>query len=160
MDFEHIVNEYGDALLRMCFMYLKDYAMAEDAVQETFLRAFRHQKEFKGKASIKTWITRIAINVCKDMLSDAWIRHRADKEVEDVSVEKEVLFQEERYVIASKVAALPEKYKEVVLLHYYQELKLQEIADILGEKEATIKTRLKRARNILREELGEAFDDE
>lgn len=159
MDFEHIVNEYGDALLRMCFMYLKDYTMAEDAVQETFLRAFRHQKEFKGKASIKTWITRIAINVCKDMLSDTWIRHRADEEMADVPDEKENTM-EERYVIASKVASLPEKYKEVVLLHYYQELKLQEIADILGEKEATIKTRLKRARNMLRKDLEEAFDDE
>ena len=62
MDLERIVNEYGDALLRMCFLYLKDHAMAEDAVQETFLRAFRHQDDFQGKSSVKTWITRIAIN--------------------------------------------------------------------------------------------------
>lgn len=67
---------------------------------------------------------------------------------------------EDRYVISGKIANLPPKYKEVILLHYYQELKLSEIAEILGESEATIKTRLKRARDMLRSELKGVFDDE
>ena len=160
MDLERIVNEYGDALLRMCFLYLKDHAMAEDAVQETFLRAFRHQDDFQGKSSVKTWITRIAINVCKDMLTDPWARHRSDENLLDEATLEPSFSSEDRYVISGKIANLPPKYKEVILLHYYQELKLSEIAEILGESEATIKTRLKRARDMLRSELKGVFDDE
>lgn len=160
MDLERIVNEYGDALLRMCFLYLKDHAMAEDAVQETFLRAFRHQDDFQGKSSVKTWITRIAINVCKDMLTDPWARHRSDENLLDEAAPEPSFSSEDRYVISGKIANLPPKYKEVILLHYYQELKLSEIAEILGESEATIKTRLKRARDMLRSELKGVFDDE
>ncbi len=160
MDLERIVNEYGDALLRMCFLYLKDHAMAEDAVQETFLRAFRHQDDFQGKSSVKTWITRIAINVCKDLLTDPWARHRSGEDLPDEATPEPSFSSEDRYVISGKIANLPPKYKEVILLHYYQELKLSEIAEILGESEATIKTRLKRARDMLRSELKGVFDDE
>lgn len=160
MDLERIVNEYGDALLRMCFLYLKDHAIAEDAVQETFLRAFRHQDGFRGESSVKTWITRIAINVCKDMLTDPWTRHRSDGELPVEAAPEPDISSEDRYVISDKIANLPPKYKEVILLHYYQELKLGEIAEILGESEATIKTRLKRARDRLRSELKGVFDDE
>lgn len=160
MDLERIVNEYGDALLRMCFLYLKDHAMAEDAVQETFLRAFRHQDGFRGESSVKTWITRIAINVCKDMLTDPWARHRSGEDLPDEATPEPSFSSEDRYVITGKIANLPPKYKEVILLHYYQELKLSEIAEILGESEATIKTRLKRARDMLRSELKGVFDDE
>lgn len=160
MNLERIVNEYGDALLRMCFLYLKDHAMAEDAVQETFLRAFRHQDDFQGKSSVKTWITRIAINVCKDMLTDPWARHRSGEDLPDEATPEPSFSSEDRYVISGKIANLPPKYKEVILLHYYQELKLSEIAEILGESEATIKTRLKRARDMLRSELKGVFDDD
>ena len=144
----------------MCFLYLKDHAMAEDAVQETFLRAFRHQDDFQGKSSVKTWITRIAINVCKDMLTDPWARHRSGEDLPDEATPEPSFSSEDRYVISGKIAKLPPKYKEVILLHYYQELKLSEIAEILGESEATIKTRLKRARDMLRSELKGVFDDE
>lgn len=160
MDLERIVNEYGDALLRMCFLYLKDHAMAEDAVQETFLRAFRHQDDFQGKSSVKTWITRIAINVCKDILTDPWARHRSGEDLPDEATPEPSFSSEDRYVISGKIANLPPKYKEVILLHYYQELKLSEIAEILGESEATVKTRLKRARDMLRSELKGVFDDD
>ncbi len=144
----------------MCFLYLKDHAMAEDAVQETFLRAFRHQNDFQGKSSVKTWITRIAINVCKDLLTDPWARHRSDENLPDEASLEPSFSSEDRYVISGKIANLPPKYKEVILLHYYQELKLSEIAEILGESEATVKTRLKRARDMLRSELKGVFDDE
>ena len=144
----------------MCFLYLKDHAMAEDAVQETFLRAFRHQDDFQGKSSVKTWITRIAINVCKDMLTDPWARHRSGEDFPDEATPEPSFSSEDRYVISGKIANLPPKYKEVILLHYYQELKLSEIAEILGESESTIKTRLKRARDMLRSELKGVFDDE
>ena len=59
---EHLMNEYGDTILRMCYLYLKDYQLAEDAVQETFLKALKHYGSFQHQCSEKTWLIRIAIN--------------------------------------------------------------------------------------------------
>lgn len=69
-----LMTEHGDSLLRMCCLYLKDAALAEDAVQETFLKAYRGMDAFRGDASERTWLTRIAINVCRDMLRKPWHR--------------------------------------------------------------------------------------
>ncbi|MFV0413086.1 MAG: sigma factor [Oscillospiraceae bacterium] len=69
-----MMDSYGNSLLRLCFMYLKDMPMAEDAVQETFFKVYKNYGKFDGGNGEKTWITRIAINVCKDMLRSAWNR--------------------------------------------------------------------------------------
>ena len=71
---ERMVDEYGDALLRMCYLYLKDYHLAEDAVQETFIKAIKSYDSFKQKSSEKTWITRIAINTCKNIMRNHWFQ--------------------------------------------------------------------------------------
>ena len=73
-DMERIVGAYGNAVLRMCFLYLKDSHLAEDASQETFLKVYRNYAQFDGTAGEKTWVMRIAINVCKDYLRSAWNR--------------------------------------------------------------------------------------
>ena len=73
-DMERIVGAYGNAVLRMCFLYLKDPPLAEDASQETFLKVYRNYAQFDGTAGEKTWVMRIAINVCKDYLRSAWNR--------------------------------------------------------------------------------------
>jgi len=68
------IRDYEKELLRLCFVYLKDAALAEDAVQETFIKAYKHLEGFRGDASPKTWLVRIAVNVCKDMRRSAWFR--------------------------------------------------------------------------------------
>ena len=70
-----LIDQYQAVLLQMCFMYLHDRTMAEDAVQETFLRAFRYYESFRHECSEKTWLMRIAINTCKDIRRGAWFRH-------------------------------------------------------------------------------------
>ena len=70
-----LIDQYQAVLLQMCFMYLHDRTMAEDAVQETFLKAYRSMTAFRGECSEKTWLTRIAINTCRDMKRSAWFRH-------------------------------------------------------------------------------------
>ena len=70
-----MVKTYEKDLLRLCCMYLKDAVMAEDAVQETFLKAYKSLHAFRGESSEKTWLMRIAINVCKDMQRTAWFRN-------------------------------------------------------------------------------------
>ena len=75
-----------------------------------------HQDDFQGKSSVKTWITRIAINVCKDMLTDPWARHRSGEDLPDEATPEASFSSEDRYVISGKIANLPPKYKEVICL--------------------------------------------
>ena len=73
--FEQMVLEYQMPLKRMCYMYLHDMSLAEDAVQETFLKVYRSLPQFGGGCSVKTWIMKIGVNTCRDMLRSAWFRH-------------------------------------------------------------------------------------
>ena len=70
-----LIDQYHVALLQMCYMYLHDRALAEDAVQETFLKAYKSMAAFRGDCSEKTWLMRIALNTCRDMKRSAWFRH-------------------------------------------------------------------------------------
>ena len=72
---EHMVTLYQLPLLRMCIMYLHDEELAKDAVQETFIKAYRNLENFRETASEKTWLSRIAINTCKDLHRTGWFRH-------------------------------------------------------------------------------------
>lgn len=133
-----LFSSYSDEILRICFLYLKDYQLAEDAVQETYLRAYRHYGSFMGKSSPKTWLIRIAINVCKTMLSR---NQRGEIAYEDVAFEKDRMESGEltetdalveRTVVSKAVMSLKKEFREVIILYYYQEFKLREIADILS----------------------------
>ena len=76
-ELERLMEQYGSSLLRMCALYLKDADLAQDAVQETFIRAYRHIEDYRGESSERTWLTAIAINVSRDMLRTAWFRHQS-----------------------------------------------------------------------------------
>lgn len=153
----HIMDTYGDAILRMCYIYLRDYQLAEDITQETFIRVYYHCDTFSGKASLKTWITQIAINLCKNEMRTKWWKNRS--RAEGIESVQEASYDDclNRQVIAGEIARLPEKYREVILLYYYQELTIPEIAEILGERKTAIKTRLSRARAMLKPELQEGL---
>ena len=75
-----MIDQYGDGLLRVCLLYLRDYASAEDAVQETFLKVYCSYAKFEGRCSEKTWVTTIAINVCRNMLRSPWRRRMVGEE--------------------------------------------------------------------------------
>ena len=72
---ECMVNQYQLPLLRLCYAYLRDEELAKDAVQETFIKAYRNLNGFRETASEKTWLSRIAINTCKDLRRASWFRH-------------------------------------------------------------------------------------
>ena len=158
-DMERIVDQYGTGLLRMCYLYLKDMQLAEDAVQDTFLKVYRNYGQFNGGAGEKTWVTRIAINVCKDYLRTAWRRRvNVVEELNDIP-DAEGPHAAEDGALLEEVVALKPKYCEVLLLYYYQDLKISEIAKVLGAPESTISVRLKRAREQLKSRLeGWEFD--
>ncbi|NLA54465.1 MAG: sigma-70 family RNA polymerase sigma factor, partial [Clostridiales bacterium] len=73
--FERLVNQYQTSLLRTCYMYLRDREQAEDAVQETFFKAYRNLGAFRGESAEKTWLMKIAVNTCHDMRKTAWSLH-------------------------------------------------------------------------------------
>ncbi len=157
---ERLMDTYGHALLRMCALHLQDVQLAEDAVQETFLKAWRKLDTFREESSELTWLMRIAINVCRDMLRTGWFR-RVDRAV-DVALLPECA-QADAYpdsTVLTEVMGLPTKLREVVLLRYYQGLTVQETADALGIGLSTVKQRQKKANGILQKGLKEWYFDE
>ena len=150
-DMERIVGAYGNAVLRMCFLYLKDSHLAEDASQETFLKVYRNYAQFDGTAGEKTWVMRIAINVCKRQLRSPWRLLRAPQESLD-SLRMEGPEPPDDTLVRA-IQALPPKYREVIILYYYQEWKAWEIAQRLHVPVSTVTVRLSRARGLLRERL-------
>lgn len=157
MDLEQLLGEHGNSLYRMCVLYLKDEALAQDAVQDTFLKAMT--ANFRGDCSEKTFLVGIAINVCRDYLRSPWLRRRADAAILD-NVEAAPVPETADDTLPSAIMALPRKYREVVVLHYYQELKAREIADALHIPLSTVTVRLSRARSLLKEQLKGWYYDE
>lgn len=126
-----MVAQYEVSLLRTCYMYLRDRALAEDAVQETFLKAYKALPTFRGDCSEKTWLMRIAMNTCRDMKRSAWFRH-VDRSVEVDRLQTPAYPLGEADDLTQAIMQLPPKYREVVLLHFYQDMTLREIADALN----------------------------
>ena len=155
-----LMDQYGSGLLRMCALYLKDASLAQDAVQDTFLKAYRHLNTYRGEASEKTWLTSIAINVCRDYLRTAWFKHQSSRVSIDALPEASAEFAFPDDTVLNEVMRLPRKYREVVLLRYYRELKLKECAEALSLPEGTVRSRLNRANRILKDRLKEWYYDE
>ena len=158
---ERLMAQYGTALLRMCCLYLRDYSLAEDAVQETFLKAYARLDSFRGDCSEQTWLMKIAINTCRDMLRSAWMRHH--DRYADLSKLPERAYCPEPPddTIVQAVSALPPRLREAVLLRYWQGLTIAETAQALRLSPEAIKKRLRRANARLRAELeGWYYDDE
>ena len=158
--FTELVNTYQTSLLRMCYLNLRDLQLAEDAVQETFIKAYRAISSFRGESSAKTWLMRIAINTCRDMQRGSWFRHIARGVTLDQLAEESTTFSIEAMTVNSEIARLPVKLREAVLLYYYQGMKIEDVARALGISVSSASGRLKRAKGKLRRALKEAYFDE
>lgn len=158
LDVAGLLEQQGDRLLRLCTLYLGDRMLAEDAVQDTFLRAIRAWPRFRGECAVETWLVRIAVNVCKSQLRSPWRRRRAPaEELDSLSVDAPEAPDD---TVVCAVGALPPKYREVVVLYYYQDLKSAEIAQLLGIPLSTVTVRLSRARGMLKEKLKGWYHDD
>jgi len=157
---DRLMEQYGSCLLRMSALYLKDADLAQDAVQETFIKAYRHLNDYRGDSSEKTWLTAICVNTCRDMLRTAWFRHQSRIDM-DMLPEKPADFAFPDNTVLTEVMHLPAKYREVVLLRYYEGLKLKEVASALRLSDGKVRSRLNKANGILRERLkGWYYDEE
>ena len=158
--FTTLVNSYQTSLLRMCYLYLRDLNLAEDAVQETFIKAYRAMSSFRQESSLKTWLMRIAMNTCKDMRRGSWWKRINRNVTLDQLAEESMSFPMEAVTVNIEIAKLPMKLREVVLLYYYQDLKTEEIALALNISVSSVSGRLKRAKGKLYYALkGEYFNE-
>ena len=153
-----LMAQYQVSLLHMCCTYLRDGALAEDAVQETFLKAYKALPAFRGECSEKTWLMRIAVNTCRDLKRSAWFRH-VDRRMDAAEAADAQPENAHAQALAEAIALLPRRQKEMVLLYYYQDMTLKETAEALGTSIPSVSRQLKQAcarlRAMLKEELHE-----
>ena len=156
---ERAMADHEAALLRLCFAYLEDRALAEDAVQETFVKAYKGYERYRRDSGDRTWLTRIAINTCKDMRRGAWFRHIDRSTALDSLPEGSVPFTERDGTLTRAVMSLKPKLRAVVLLHDGQALTAAETAQALGIARSTMYRRLEKAHELLRKELEAWYHD-
>lgn len=157
---EKLFREHGTRLLRLAVLYLGDRQLAEDAAQETYLKVIRHYPRFRWEGDIATWATRILINTCKDIRRAGWFRRLLASQPLDALPEPAQPMPEADRAVVAAVMALPPKYREAVLLHYWQGLDGASIAQALEISENAVYTRLSRARAMLKPILEGGIKDE
>lgn len=141
------VNKYGDLVLRLCLIHLKNKADSDDIFQEVFLRYYRHNGSFESDEHEKAWIIRVTNNACKDLLRNFFhSRTVSIDEIGELQGRDETEYRE----VFESVLSLPEKNREVVYLHYYEGYKAKEIASILKMNVNTVYTLLTRSKEILK----------
>ena len=158
MDIETMIDTYGDDMLRLCILYLGERQLAEDAFQTAAIRAWKSLSGFRGESSIKTWLSRITVNVCRDTLRSGWFRMRKSSVSIDALTGLAAEPSARDSGVTQAVLTLPGKYREVIVLYYDRDMKLGEIAETLHLPVNTVSTRLRRARALLKKALGEEVD--
>lgn len=158
MNIEGLIDRYGGDILRLCCLYLGDRQLAEDAFQETFVKAWRQQDTFRGESSEKTWLSHIAVNTCRDMLRSGWFRMMKRSEPVEHLFDLAAPEPPDAAPVRDAVLSLPGKYREVIVLYYDQEMKIREIAQALSLPANSVSTRLRRARALLAKALCEEVD--
>ena len=150
-----LMDVYGDSVKRMCCVYLNQYSLADDAAQDTFIKAYEHIDQIlDGRIqNEKAWLMRIAINTCKDALRSSWLRHiDKRKPIEEIPLSFSFAHGDS-IALTQAVASLPAKLKEIILLHYYQDMNLRACAQALGISAATATRRLQQAQKKPRKEM-------
>lgn len=151
----YIVNKYSDMVLRLALTYLKNMSDAQDVCQNVFIKIFEQNKTFTDSEYEKAWIIRVTINACKDILKSPWKKRF-------LSINEAILpiKDKENNEVVSLVLELPVKYRSVIYLYYFESYSAQEIAKLLNKKDATVRTQLKRARELLKNKMIGGFEDE
>ena len=155
--FTDAVERYLDMVYRIALNWFRNPADAEDAAQNAMLRLWRTDTEFQGEDHLRHWLIRVTVNVCKDTLKSPWRRRRVS--LEELP-EEPVFDRPEQGELYREVMRLPEKYRTVLYLFYYEELTVKEIGEALGLRTSAVTTRLHRARAKLKERLTEVWQDE
>lgn len=154
--FQEVMHEHTNYLLRLAILYVKDWSAAEDIVQDVFLKYYQNYEQFEERSSLKTYLSKMTINKSKDYLKSWRYRKQilTNKFSNQNKVERNQFIEhDEKLEIADAVLQLPIKYREVIIHYYFEELSVLEVALILNISDNTIKTRLRKARALLKNQL-------
>lgn len=157
---EQAMAQWEVPLLRTCYLLLRDAALAEDAVQETFIKAWRSYDSYRKEASDKTWLMRIAVNTCRDLQRSRWFIHM-DRYVSLSDLpEAAVPFEMPDDTLTQAILSLQRPLRQVITLRYFQGLTIQEVAEVLHIARSTVHYRLNKAERLLKSSLEEwAYDE-
>ena len=150
---QRILEEYGDMLFRYVYVYLKEREGAEDIVQEVLVRYLKKAPVFESLEHEKAWLLRVTSNLCKNQI--AYNRLRTGEELREELIAREC---EDYSVVWDAVSDLPDKYRRVIHLYYQEGYSSREIAEILGQRESTVRSLLRRGRQKLKAVLKEVYD--
>ncbi|MGO5010526.1 sigma-70 family RNA polymerase sigma factor [Niallia sp. Sow4_A1] len=160
---DNIMTMYGQEILQLVYSYVNNKEIAEELTQDIFVKCYNSLHTFKGKSTIRTWLWRIAINHSKDYLKSWYNKNVINVKNENVfdlkkreSVEVMVIRKDDEDRLVSSVMNLPIIYREVIYLFYFEELTIKEISNIIQVKQNTVKTRLRRAKELLKQELEDS----
>jgi len=145
-DVKKIIDTYGNMLFRLCLVTLGNASDAEDAVQETLIRYLQKAPDFAGEEHEKSWLMKVAVNICRDML-----RFRNRHPLADIDEMKEYTKDTSDSGVFEALMTLPDKYRTVLALYYVEEYKIREIAKIMEITASAVKMRLQKGRRLLEE---------
>ncbi|MFE8700623.1 sigma-70 family RNA polymerase sigma factor [Cytobacillus sp. FJAT-54145] len=147
-----LMEEYGDMVIRLAYTYVKQQQLAEDISQEVFISCYQNLNRFQNRSTYKTWLYRITVNKCKDYLKSWSFKNIQYKDIissflmsTTPSADSAFIYLEEKEDLFEKVLTLPVKFREIIILHYYEDLSVNDISELLGLNLNTVKTRLHRA---------------
>ena len=154
---QELMERYRNNLFVAAFQICKNREDAEDVVQDTFLQYHTDRKEYESEEHIRAWLLRVALNKAKNVNLTFWRRNKQPLEdyIEDLTFETK-----EASNLFEAVLALPEKYRVVIHLFYYEDYSVKEIAGVLKTSESNVKVRLSRGRGMLKEALKEEWEDD
>ena len=151
-EFETLARRHMDMVFRLAFSYMKSASDADDVTQNVLLRLLKNVKPFESEEHARFWLVRVTVNECKRALRSPW---RRAGDIEEYA--NELHFETpEHSELFYAVMELPEKYRTAIYLYYYEDYSTDEIARLTGTPAATVRTRLRRGRELLRAGLEEA----
>ena len=150
---ESVIEKYFNMVYKLALSQTKDKANTDDVVQEVFLRYIKGNTVFESEEHIKAWLIRVTINCSKNIFSNSWFK-------KTVPLTEEIVFEsKEKSDVYYATLELPQKYRTVIHLFYYEDLSIAQIAEYLKTKESTVKSQLHRGRAMLKEKLKGGFED-
>ena len=159
-ELENLMELYGDEIKRFCTLQLRDPFQAEDAAQDTFVKAWKALDTFRNESSQKTWLMHIAVNTCRDYQRTGWFRHMDRRIVPEDLPEQPHEDEVPDGEVTEAIRSLPTKLRTMILLRYYEGLSLKETAAAAGISLATAKRQISKANQLLHERLEGWYTDE
>lgn len=158
LNVDEAVKEYADMVYRLSVLNTSNVQDAEDVFQEVFLKLLKYKDTIISEEHLKAWLIRVTLNQCKGKSLLTW--NKRTVLVGKITEKPGKIYDEDYSGVYEAVKNLPQKYRQVIYLYYYEELKISEIAKLLNKNEATVKTQLSRGKKLLNETLKGEFGND